>query len=86
MIEQSGGAAKAARSGGDTGGVGMVFAVHPKFNVLKRILRSAPIFLAYDPLRRCFSQPLQRLIQHHPNHSIHPMNCGQDRRTRRSVG
>ena len=28
-IQQSGGAAKAARVGGATGGVGMVFAVHP---------------------------------------------------------
>jgi len=54
MIEQSGGAAKAARSGGDTGGVGMVFAVHPKIDVLKRLLSSPPIFLAYDPLRRRF--------------------------------
>jgi mevalonate kinase len=56
-IEQSGGAAKAARSGGATGGVGMVFAVHPKVNVLKRVLRSAPLSIAYDPLlRRFFSR------------------------------
>jgi mevalonate kinase len=54
MIEQSGGAAKAVRSGGDTGGVGMVFAVHPKGDVLKKILRSAPVSLAYDPLLRRF--------------------------------
>jgi mevalonate kinase len=54
MIEQSGGAAKAARSGGDTGGVGMVFAVHPKVNVLKKIVGSAPVSLIYDPLRHRF--------------------------------
>jgi mevalonate kinase len=53
-IEQSGGAAKAARSGGKTGGVGMVFAVHPNVNVLKSVLGKTPIFLAYDPLRHCF--------------------------------
>lgn len=53
-IQQSGGAAKATRSGGGTGGVGMVFAVHPKANVLKKILRSAPVSLAYDPLLRRF--------------------------------
>jgi hypothetical protein len=53
-IQQSGGAAKAARVGGATGGVGMVFAVHPKINVLKKILGGAPIALAYDPLRRRF--------------------------------
>jgi len=53
-IQQSGGAAKAARVGGAAGGVGMVFAVHPKGKVLKRLLGSEPIFLAYDPLRRRF--------------------------------
>jgi mevalonate kinase len=53
-IQQSGGAAKATRSGGNTGGGGMVFAVHPKINVLKRILGSAPIVLAYDSSRRRF--------------------------------
>jgi mevalonate kinase len=61
MIEQSGGAAKAARSGGDTGGVGMVFAVHPKIEILERILGSSAIFLAYDPLRhRFFSRAATR--------------------------
>jgi mevalonate kinase len=54
-IQQSGGAAKATRSGGDTGGVGMVFAVHPKVNVLKRVLRSAPVSLVYDPILRRFT-------------------------------
>jgi mevalonate kinase len=53
-IQQSGGAAKATRSGGDTGGVGMVFAVHPKLNVLERVLRSVPVSLSYDPLLRRF--------------------------------
>jgi mevalonate kinase len=53
-IQRSGGAAKATRSGAGTGGVGMVFAVHPKVDVLKKILGSAPIILAYDPLRGCF--------------------------------
>jgi mevalonate kinase len=53
-IQRSGGAAKAARFGGATGGVGMVFAVHPNVNVLKRVLRSAPVSLVYDPLLRRF--------------------------------
>lgn len=60
-IERSGGAAKATRSGGGIGGVGMVFAVHPKVNVLKRVLGSAPIFLDYDPIsRRFFSRRVLR--------------------------
>jgi mevalonate kinase len=54
-IQQSGGAAKAARVGGATGGVGMVFAVHPKVEVLKRALRRTPLPIAYDPSFRCFS-------------------------------
>jgi mevalonate kinase len=54
-IEQSGGAAKATRSGGGTGGVGMVFAVHPKPKVLKAVLGSTPISIAYNPLLRHFS-------------------------------
>jgi mevalonate kinase len=53
-IEQSGGAAKASRSGGETGGVGMVFAVHPKLKLLKTVLGKAPVLLAYDPLSRRF--------------------------------
>ena len=54
LIERSGGAAKAARSGGGTGGVGMVFAVHPKVQVLEAAIGSAAIVLTYDPLRRRF--------------------------------
>jgi mevalonate kinase len=53
-IQRSGGAAKATRSGGGKGGVGMVFAVHPKLDVLKRVIGSAPVSLAYDPLLRRF--------------------------------
>lgn len=53
-IEESGGAAKATRSGGETGGVGMVFAVHPKLKLLKTVLGKAPVALAYDSLRRSF--------------------------------
>jgi mevalonate kinase len=56
-IQRSGGAAKAARFGGATGGVGMVFAVHPNVNVLKKIVGSAAVSLAYDPsLRRFISR------------------------------
>jgi mevalonate kinase len=53
-IQHSGGAAKAVRFGGETGGAGMVFAVHPDVNVLKRVLRSVPVSLAYDPILRRF--------------------------------
>ena len=53
-IQQSGGAAKPGRFGGATGGVGMVFAVHPKVNALKKIVGSAPVSLVYDPPRRRF--------------------------------
>ena len=56
-IQRSGGAAKAARFGGATGGIGMMFAVHPKINVLKKILGSAAVSLVYDPsLRRFISR------------------------------
>jgi mevalonate kinase len=55
-IQQSGGAAKAARVGGVTGGVGMVFGVHPKVDALKKILRRTPLSIAYDPLLRRFSR------------------------------
>lgn len=54
-IEQSGGAAKAARAGSGTGGVGMVFAVHPKVKVLRTILGSTPMSITYDPLLQHFS-------------------------------
>ncbi len=53
-IQQSGGAAKAARFGGATGGVGMVFAVHPNAKVLKTGLGSAAVRIDYDPSRRRF--------------------------------
>jgi len=53
-IQQSGGAAKAARVGGMTGGVGMVFAVHPNASVLKAVLGQLPMTLAYDPVTRRF--------------------------------
>jgi len=53
-IQRSGGAAKAARVGGATGGVGMVFAVHPQVKVLQAVLGKAPVSLAYDPLRLRF--------------------------------
>jgi mevalonate kinase len=60
-IQRSGGAAKAARFGGATGGIGMVFAVHPKINVLKKILGGAPVSLVYDPsLRRFISRAAGR--------------------------
>jgi mevalonate kinase len=54
-IEQSGGAAKATRSGGETGGVGMVFAVHPNMQLLKSVLDNEPVPVAYDSLSRQFS-------------------------------
>jgi mevalonate kinase len=54
-IEQSGGAAKAVRSGGRTGGSGMVFAVHPKADVIKSVLGSAVVPIVYDRLHRHFS-------------------------------
>lgn len=67
-IQRSGGAAKAARSGGETGGVGMVLAVHPQVNVLKKILRSAPMSLTYDPVLRRFISRTAASSQH-PNRS-----------------
>lgn len=66
MIQQSGGAAKAARFGGATGGVGMVFAVHPKVNGLKKIVGSAPVSLVYDPSRSRFIIAPQDTTQNHP--------------------
>ena len=53
-IEQSGGAAKAARFGGETGGVGMMFAVHPEVDVLEKIVGGTPVSLVYDPSLRRF--------------------------------
>ena len=54
LIEQSGGAAKATRSGGKTGGAGMVFAIHPKMKLLRRLLGISATPLVYDPVRRRF--------------------------------
>lgn len=62
-IQESGGAAKAARVGGATGGVGIVFAVHPKVDVLKRVLRSEPLPISYDPLLRRFSSRTRSIEQ-----------------------
>lgn len=59
-IERLGGAAKTTRSGGETGGVGMVFAVHPKMKLLTRLLGKRAVPLAYDPLRRRFVSPSSR--------------------------
>jgi mevalonate kinase len=50
-IQRCGGAAKAARVGGATGGVGMVFAVHQKITVLKKIVGGTPFSLVYDASR-----------------------------------
>ena len=65
-IQQSGGAAKATRFGEATGGVGMVFAVHPKVNVLRKIVGSAPVSLVYDPSRRRFIIAPQDTVQNYP--------------------
>ncbi len=54
VIEQLGGAAKATRSGGKSGGAGMVFAIHPKMKLLKRLLGISPTPLIYDPVSRRF--------------------------------
>ncbi|HTM09763.1 MAG TPA: hypothetical protein VL754_15355 [Verrucomicrobiae bacterium] len=53
-IQQSGGAAKAARFGGARGGAGMLFAIHPKTEVLKQIVGGEAISLIYDSSRHCF--------------------------------
>ena len=66
-IQRSGGAAKPGRFGGGTGGVGMVFAVHPNVNVLKKIVGSAPVSLVYDSSRRRFIiAPQEDTVQKHP--------------------
>jgi len=67
-IQQSGGAAKAARFGGATGGIGMVFAVHPKVNVLKKVVGSAPVPLIYNPSLHRFVRSAGVTSQH-PNRS-----------------
>lgn len=48
-IERSGGAAKPGRFGGATGGAGMLFAVHPDLNALRKIVGDAAVSLIYDP-------------------------------------
>ncbi len=53
-IQRSGGAAKPGRFGWATGGVGMVFAVHPDVKVLKKIIGSGSLSLVYDVARRRF--------------------------------
>jgi hypothetical protein len=47
-IERSGGAAKAGRFGGVTGGVGMLFVVHPEIQDLKAVVKTAPIAVSYN--------------------------------------
>jgi len=65
-IQQSGGAAKPGRFGCATGGAGMLFAVHPKVNALKKLVGSAPVSLVYDPPRRRFIIAPQDTTQNHP--------------------
>ena len=66
-IQRSGGAAKPGRFGWATGGVGMVFAVHPNVNVLKKIVGSAPVSLVYDSSRHRFIiAPQEDTVQKHP--------------------
>jgi mevalonate kinase len=61
-IQRSGGAAKPGRFGGASGGAGMVFAVHPKVHILKKILGSGPLLLTYDAARGCFATANQKLL------------------------
>jgi mevalonate kinase len=70
-IERSGGAAKATRSGGGTGGVGMVFAVHTNVKALEAILGSTPISVTYDPLLRQFITA-EPSVQQYPSRSGEP--------------
>jgi mevalonate kinase len=64
-IERSGGAAKATRSGGNSGGVGMVVAVHPDLNRLKRIVGKSLISYATASLvcRQRPEGPIRRASQ-----------------------
>ena len=71
-IQQSGGAAKAARVGGATGGVGMVFVVHPNVKALEAVLGSAPISVTNDPLLRQFIA-VEPSVQQHPRRSMEPV-------------
>jgi mevalonate kinase len=65
-IQRSGGAAKPGRFGWATGGVGMVFAVHPNVSVLKKIIGSASFSLVYDASRRRFITAPQDTDEKHP--------------------
>jgi hypothetical protein len=65
-IQRSGGAAKPGRFGWATGGVGMVFAVHPNVSVLKKIIGSASFSLVYDASRRRFITAPQDTDENHP--------------------
>jgi mevalonate kinase len=75
-IQRSGGAAKAARFGRTTGGVGMLFAVHPKVDGLKTVLDRAPISVTYDPLLRHFLA-VEPSVQQHPSPSMEPAEVSE---------
>jgi len=55
-IQEAGGAAKAARFGGSNGGAGMLFAVHPNANALKKIVGRTPVAIVYNPRRHRFTR------------------------------
>jgi hypothetical protein len=40
--------------------------VHPKLDILKGVLCSPPLSIAYDPSLRCFSS-VQKSAEHYPN-------------------
>lgn len=65
-IQRSGGAAKPGRFGAATGGAGIVFAVHPKHNVLKRIVGGTAVSLLYDASRSRFIITPQGTTQNRP--------------------
>jgi mevalonate kinase len=71
-IQKSGGAVKPGRFGGATGGVGMMFAVHPNFNALKEILGSEPVSIVYDALLSRFIVTSQDTTQNNPE-SFHTL-------------
>jgi mevalonate kinase len=80
-IQQSGGAAKPGRFGWTTGGIGMVFAVHPKVNALRKIVGRAAVSLVYDPSRSRFIIAPQDTTQNHPE----PLRAIRVRSRRTSV-
>jgi len=47
-IQESGGAAKPVRFGGADGGVGMLFVVHPQYEVLEKMVQCTPLPLLYN--------------------------------------